>query len=83
MGDIVCEWVAEDHLAAEEYPICPLDYRKRWLHANSIQFVPSDNSIFPGKELILVSLRQPSTCIIVDKGTGEVLWRYGDYIKGE
>lgn len=82
-GEIVWEWVAEDHLKAEEYPVCPLDYRKRWLHANSIQFVESDNPIFPGKELILVSLRQPSACIIIEKNTGNVLWRYGGYLSGE
>ena len=82
-GKIVWEWAAEDHLKADEYPVCPLDYRKRWLHANSIQFLPSDNPIFPGKELILVSLRQPSACIIIDKGFGDVVWRYGGYLEGE
>src|SRR3989338_2224801 len=82
-GKIVWEWAAEDHLKADEYPVCPLDYRKRWLHANSIQFLPSDNPIFPGKELILVSLRQPSACIIIDKGSGDVVWRYGGYLEGE
>lgn len=82
-GKIVWEWVAEDHLKADEYPVCSLDYRKRWLHANSIQYLPSDNPIFPGKELILVSLRQPSAVIIIDKGTGNVVWRYGGYLEGE
>lgn len=82
-GKIVWQWVAEDHLDANEYPICPLDYRKRWLHANSIQFLPSDNPIFRGTELVLVSLRQPSSCIIIDKETGNVLWRYGGYVTGE
>ncbi|MBI5299446.1 MAG: aryl-sulfate sulfotransferase, partial [Deltaproteobacteria bacterium] len=82
-GKIVWKWVAEDHLKAEEYPVCPLDYRKRWLHANSIQFLSSDNPIFTGKELILVSLRQPSASIIIDKGSGNILWRYGGYLEGE
>lgn len=82
-GEIVWEWTAEDHLKAEEYPVCPLDYRKRWLHANSIQFLSSDNPIFPGKELILVSLRQPSACIIIEKKTGDVVWKYGGYLPGE
>ena len=82
-GEIVWEWVAEDHLKADDYPVCPLDYRKRWLHANSIQFLSSGNPIFPGKELILVSLRQPSACIIIEKATGNVIWKYGGYLPGE
>lgn len=82
-GKIVWEWVAEDHLPAADYPVCPLDYRARWLHLNSIQYVPADNPIFPGKELLLASLRQPSTTIIIDKKTKEVIWRYGGYIDGE
>ncbi|MEW5804684.1 MAG: aryl-sulfate sulfotransferase [bacterium] len=82
-GKIVWKWVADDHLKPEEYPVCPLDYRQRWLHLNSLQYIPGDNPIFPGKELLFISLRQPSTGIIVDKATGEVLIRYGGYIDGE
>lgn len=82
-GKIVWEWIAEDHLKAEEFPVCPLDYRKRWLHANSIQYLSPSNPIFPGKELILVSMRQPSAAIIIDKATNEVIWRYGGYVDGE
>lgn len=82
-GTIVWEWVAEDHLDVAQYPICPLDYRKRWLHANSIEFLPADNPIYRGKELILVSFRQPSVCVIIGKDTGNVLWRYGGYGEGQ
>jgi hypothetical protein len=82
-GEIVWSCVAEDHMKPEDYPVCPLDYRQRSLHANSIQDLTPDNPIFPGKELILVSNRQPSACIIIDKGTGEIVWRYGGYKEGE
>jgi hypothetical protein len=82
-GEIVWKWVMEDHLKPSDYPVCPLDYRQRSLHTNSIQYLPPDNPIFPGKELILLSNRQPSATIIVDKATGTVLWRYGGYIDGE
>ncbi len=82
-GKIVWKWIADDHLKPKDYPICPLDYRQRWLHANSIQYLAADNPIFPGKELILSSFRQPSACVIIEKKTGKVVWKYGGYLPGE
>ena len=81
-NEIVWKWEMED-LDPDEYPVCPLCYRQRSLHTNSIQYLPPDNPIFPGKELIILSNRQPSAGIIVDKETKKVLWRYGGYKDGE
>lgn len=82
-GEIVWRWVAEDQLDPNDFPICPLDYRRRWLHANSIQYLPPENPILRGEELILVSFRQSSACVIINKHTGEVIWRYGGYLPDE
>ncbi|MBW2307747.1 MAG: aryl-sulfate sulfotransferase [Deltaproteobacteria bacterium] len=81
-GKIVWSWRGSDHLNPEEYPICPLDDRIEWLHANSVKYLPADNPI-TGTESIMVSLRQPFACIIFEKSTGKVQWRYGGCIEGE
>jgi hypothetical protein len=81
-GNVVWEWLASDHMSFEDYPVCPMDDRLEWLHANSIDYLPAGNPI-TGKEGVMLSLRHVSACIIVDKATGEVVWRYGGFIDGE
>jgi len=81
-GEIVWSWRASDYLRPEEYPICPLNDRHEWLHANSLEYLPAGNPI-TGTESIMVSLRHNSVCIIFSKATGEVQWRYGGCMEGE
>jgi hypothetical protein len=78
----VWEWRASDHLNAADYPICPLDDRLEWLHVNSVDYLPADNPITK-TESIMLSMRHPSTCIIFEKATGKVQWRYGGCLEGE
>jgi hypothetical protein len=81
-GDIVWSWRASDHLKPDEFPICPENDRLEWLHANSLEYLPSDNPITE-TESIMMSLRHPSACIIFEKATGKLQWRYGGCIEGE
>ena len=81
-NNVVWEWLPSQHLSFEDYPVGPLDDRLEWLHANSLDYLPAGNPI-TGKEAIMISLRHPSTCIIVDKASGKVVWRYGGFIEGE
>jgi len=81
-GERIWEWRPSDHLNPEEYPICPLNDRKEWLHANSVEYLPKGNPI-TDTESVMVSLRHNSICIIFEKATGEVQWRYGGCMDGE
>jgi hypothetical protein len=78
----VWEWRPSDHLAMEDFPICPLEDRLEWLHINSVEYLPADNPITK-TESIMVSMRHPSACVIFEKATGKLQWRYGGCIDGE
>lgn len=79
---VVWSWRGSEHLDPTEYPICPLEDRLEWLHANAVDYLPADNPI-TGTESVMISLRHPSSAIIIEKATGKVQWRYGGCIKGE
>jgi hypothetical protein len=81
-GKTVWSWKASDHLKLEDYPVCAENDRLEWLHANSVEYLPADNPI-TGTESVMVSLRHPSACIIFEKATGNVQWRYGGCMEGE
>jgi hypothetical protein len=81
-NNVVWEWLPSEHLEFKDYPVGPLEDRLEWLHANSLDYLPAGNPI-TGKEGVMISLRHPSACIIVDKATGEVVWRYGGFMEGE
>lgn len=81
-GNKVWSWRASDHMNFNDYPVCPENDRLEWLHANAIDYLPADNPV-TGKEGFMLSLRHPSTVIIVEKATGNVVWRYGGCIPGE
>lgn len=69
-GRKVWEWRTWDHLDPAEYPI-PLiqNPRAEWTHANSILELADGN--------LLVSFRNTSTVMKIDRQSGKVLWKLG------
>ena len=68
-GEVVHEWRSWEHLDFDEDVICPLEGRREWTHGNSINVTPDGN--------YLVSYRQTSTVGIVDRESGEFIWKWG------
>ena len=68
-GEVVWEWLAYEHLDPEIDIICPLAYRGEWTHMNTCTVLPDGN--------ILGSFRQTNTICIIDKATGNIIWRWG------
>ena len=74
-GEVVWEWLAYEHLDPEIDVIQPLDIRDRWGQANACYVMPNGN--------IIVSYAFLSQIQIIEKATGNVLWRYGHGDFGE
>ena len=68
-GEVVHEWRAWEHLNFDEDVICPLEGRREWTHGNSLNVTPEGN--------YLVSFRQTSTVGIVDRESGQFIWKWG------
>ncbi len=69
-GKVVWEWLSYEHLDPEKDQICPLCPRSQWTEISSI-------SVMPQSDDILVSLRRIDSVAIIDKGSGEIKWRWG------
>ena len=69
-GDPIWEWRSWEHLDLEvERIICPSDGREEWTHANSVFEMPDGN--------ILLSFRNTSSIVIIERASGSVTWRLG------
>ncbi len=68
-GKVVWEWFSYEHLDPVEDSICPLCDRREWTHGNACIVLDSGD--------ILVSFRNINTICIVDKGTGDIKWKWG------
>ncbi|HLY65627.1 MAG TPA: aryl-sulfate sulfotransferase [Chloroflexota bacterium] len=69
-GKTVWEWRAWEHIEPEDYPILgPSDDRTEWTHANAVSELPDGN--------ILLSFRNTSHVIRINRQTGSVEWRLG------
>ena len=68
-GDVVWEWHGSDKLDTNIDIICPLDGRHEWTHCNSVAEMEDGN--------ILLSFRSTSMILILEKSTGDVIWRFG------
>ncbi len=69
-GELVWEWRAWEHLDPDATPITAAqDDRSEWTHANGVFEEPDGN--------LLVSFRNISTVIRIDRRTGRVAWRLG------
>lgn len=72
-GRVVWEWHAYEHLDGAEDSICPLCPRNQWTHANAIEYVELPG----GKPAILISFRFQNTLALIDRSTGDWIWKWG------
>jgi hypothetical protein len=69
-GQVVWEWRTWEHLDPEKDCITAVqDQREEWTHGNGLAELPNDD--------IIVSFRNISTVIIIDRKTGEIIWKLG------
>ena len=68
-GEIVWEWRSWEHLDPETHPITAQDHRDEWTHGNTV--AETDE----GK--ILVSFRNISTVIMIERASGNIVWELG------
>jgi hypothetical protein len=69
-GKVVWEWHTWEHLDPENDGLTALqDERSEWTHGNSVFEQPDGN--------LLVSFRNISTVIRIDRRTGAILWKLG------
>ena len=81
--DVVWNWVSHEHIDINMY--MEMDASPNWTHCNSLQPLPEnrwydrgDERFRPGN--LLVSPRNLGFIFIIDKETGDIVWRYsGDY----
>lgn len=69
-GEIVWTWHAYEHFDPESHTITPHDRRHEWTHGNTVDELSDGN--------IILSFRNISTVVIVDKSTGNIIWELGD-----
>ncbi|MGH7872485.1 MAG: aryl-sulfate sulfotransferase [Candidatus Binatia bacterium] len=69
-GGVVWEWRTWEHLDPETDRITAIqERRKEWTHGNGIAELPNGN--------IVVSFRTISTVIIIERKTGQIIWKLG------
>jgi Arylsulfotransferase (ASST) len=69
-GKVVWEWRSWDHLDPETDIITEVQgEREEWTHGNSVYEEPDGN--------LLVSFREISTVIRIDRNTGKIIWKLG------
>jgi hypothetical protein len=68
-GEIVWEWRSWEHLEPEAYPMTLQDHRAEWTHGNTVAETAEGN--------ILVSFRNISTVVMVERATGNIIWQLG------
>jgi hypothetical protein len=68
-GEPVWEWRSWEHLQPEDYPVTPQDHRAEWTHGNTVAETADGN--------LLVSFRNISTVMLIERATGNILWRLG------
>ena len=67
-GDVVWEWHAFERLDPVEDAMCPLHQRHEWTHANACEVLPDGN--------LLTSFRITNTIGIIDRQSGNFVWKY-------
>ncbi|MGH7751989.1 MAG: aryl-sulfate sulfotransferase, partial [Gemmatimonadales bacterium] len=68
-GEVVWEWRSWEHLDFETELITPQDHREEWTHGNTVAELPDGN--------LVVSFRNISTVVIVERRTGAIVWKLG------
>ncbi len=68
-GNRIWEWQAKDHLDTNLDVLTYNDSRGEWSHGNTVVPIAGNR--------VLASFRNISTVVIIDKKTGEIVWRLG------
>jgi len=68
-GEIIWTWHAFEHLDPKTDILTAHDKREEWSHANSVGELADGN--------FLLSFRNLSTVVIVERKTGKIIWRLG------
>jgi hypothetical protein len=68
-GESLWEWRSWERMRPEDFPITPQDHRAEWTHGNTVAETADGN--------ILVSFRNISTVILIERATGNILWKLG------
>jgi arylsulfotransferase ASST len=68
-GEVAWEWRSWKHLEPEAFPITRQDHRAEWTHGNTVAETAEGH--------ILVSLRNISTVVMIDRATGKIIWQLG------
>ena len=68
-GETVWEWRSWEHLDPATHPITPQDHRAEWTHGNTVAETADGN--------LLVSFRNISTVILIERPTGKIIWELG------
>lgn len=71
-GEIVWTWHAFEHLDPGRHIITPNEMRHEWTHGNTVDELTDGN--------IILSFRNISTVVIVDKATKDIIWELGDNV---
>jgi hypothetical protein len=69
-GQMVWEWRSWEHLDPDTDHITAVqDRRQEWTHGNTVAELPDGN--------LVVSFRQISTVVIIERATGKIIWKLG------
>jgi Arylsulfotransferase (ASST) len=68
-GEPVWEWHSYEHMDPATDRITPQDRREEWTHGNTVAELADGN--------LVVSFRNISTVVIVERASGRVIWRLG------
>ena len=68
-GEVVWEWRSWEYLEPAAFPITPQDHRAEWTHGNTVAETAEGH--------IVVSFRNISTVVMIDRATGKIIWRLG------
>ena len=71
-GKRIWDWHSYEHLSIERHVITQGEPRHEWSHGNTV--VPI------GDDKVLVSFRNISTVMMIDKASGNILWEIGDEV---
>jgi hypothetical protein len=69
-GNVLWEWHVIDHFDPDIDIIGPVHYRAEWTHINDLDVMPDGN--------IMSDSRHTDGAFIVDKSSGDVIWRWGN-----
>jgi len=68
-GDVVWEWHAYEHLDPAADRLGPHEWREEWTHGNTVLETPQGG--------VMVSFRNISTVAVIDRRTGDFVWKLG------